>query len=230
MNRALFDLDDTLIDHDSFTRFTFSLLKRSPLRMLGAALTVPALLVLLSRGSWRVHAGSILLWTGTVGVADSGLDRLVREHVAALRVGERIRPDAGRALAAHLDAGEEVVVVTGCAERLAVPLCREIDPRIRVVGSTLRRRAGGWVALRHCRGRGKVEMLVEAGLAEDVVAAYGDGLSDVPMLDLARTAVLVGLSESAEKKARARLVGPERVLSVRWPARGEPSRGRGEPV
>ncbi|WP_234004143.1 haloacid dehalogenase-like hydrolase [Nocardiopsis sp. SBT366] len=105
----------------------------------------------------------------------------------------------------------DVAVVTACADRLALALCREIDPRVRVVSSTLRRRWGGLVAERHCHGWSKVRMVAEAGVRGEIWAAYGDSPSDAAMLDLARVAYLVNLSGEAAERLRERLTGPERV-------------------
>ncbi|USY18797.1 haloacid dehalogenase-like hydrolase [Nocardiopsis exhalans] len=220
---ALFDLDETLIDHDSFARFTVHLLLRDPVRLAAAVLFLPLIGAAFTRRSWRVNAGSVLLWLGTVGVSGTRLDRIVRDHVRRLGVRGRLLPDGEAALAEHFRAGHDVAVVTGCAELVAVPLCREIDPRIRVVASTLRRRWGGLVADRHCYGPRKVEMLTEAGVGNgsggEVVAAYGDSPADAPMLDLARTAVLVNLPEATAEGMRVQLTGPDRVVRVDWPAR-----------
>lgn len=222
---ALFDLDDTVIDHDSFARFTVYLLRRNPVRLAGAALLSPLLMAARTRRAWRVHAGSVLLWLGTVGVSDTRLDRIVQEYLRRLGVSERIRPGAADALARHFTAGEDVAVVTGCAEQLAVPLCRAITPRIRVVASTLKRRWGGLVADRHCYGSQKVEMLAGAGVGGEIVAGYGDSAADGPMLDLARTAVLVNLPGAVAEEVSGQLTGPERVVCVDWPP-GDPQKNR----
>lgn len=230
MARALFDLDETLIDHDSFARFTVHLLCRNPLRLTAAVLLSPLIAAAFTRRSWRVRAGSVLLWLGTAGVSDTRLDRIVQKHLCRLDVRGRLLPEGEAALAGHLAAGDDVVVVTGCAELVAVPLCREIDPRIRVVASTLRRCWGGLVADRHCYGPRKVEMLTGAGIGSGtgggIVAVYGDSPADAPMLDLARTAVLVNLPQATAERIREQLTGPERVVRVQWPprARTQPPR------
>ena len=220
---ALFDLDDTLLDHDSFARFSVHLLRRNPARLAAALLLSPLGAAAFTRRAWRIRAGSILLWLGTVGVSDLRLDRIVQGYLRQLGVSDRIRPGGAEALARHFAAGDGVTVVTGCAERLAVPLCRAIDPRIRVVASTLRRRWGGLVADRHCYGPRKVEMLAETeagiGTGGEIVAGYGGSVSDGPMLDLARTAVLVNLPEAVAEEMRGRLTGPARVVRVDWPPR-----------
>lgn len=222
---ALFDLDDTLLDHDSFARFTVHLLRRNPVRAAGAVLLSPLIAVLLTRRTLRLHAGSVLLWLGTVGMSDAGLDKIVRNYVQGLEVTRRIRPDGADALEKHFLAGDNVAVVTACAEQLAVPLCRAIDPRIQVVGSTLRRRMGGLVADLHCHGARKVERLASSDVKGEIVAGYGDSTSDAPMLDLARTAVLVNLSETAAEEIRRQLKGPDSVVFAHWPAPGSDTKG-----
>jgi phosphatidylglycerophosphatase C len=218
---ALFDLDDTVLDHDSFGRFTVHLLRRNPLRAAGAVALAPVIAALFARRAWRIHAASLLLWVGTVGLGDARLDRLVHHYLDRLAVMARVRPGAAQALAKHFAAGEGIVVLTACAELLAVPLCRAIDPRIRVVGSTLTRRWGGLLALRHCHGEEKPAMLAESGVDGDIAAAYTDSSSDIPMLNLAPTAVLVNVPEPTADRIRARLTGPGVVEVVHWPPRQE---------
>ncbi|GAA1440599.1 haloacid dehalogenase-like hydrolase [Nocardiopsis tropica] len=222
---ALFDLDDTLLDHDSFARFTVHLLRRNPVRAAGAVLMSPLVAVLFASRPWRLHAGSILLWVGTVGMSDARLDRIVQNYLHRLGVTGRLRPDGVDALSKHFHAGDDVAVVTACAELLAIPLCRAIDPRIHVVGSSLRRRLGGLVAGLHCHGARKVEMLAASGVDGEIVAGYGDNAADGPMLDLAQTAVLVNLPEPAAEAMRGKLRGPENVVFAQWPAPGSHTKG-----
>ncbi|GHC74721.1 hypothetical protein GCM10007079_09190 [Nocardiopsis terrae] len=226
MSWALFDLDDTLLDHDSFARFTLHLLQRNPVRATAAVLLSPLVAAVFTRRAWRVHAGSVLLWLGTVGVSDTRLDRIVRDYLRRLDVRGRLVPDGEAALARHFAAEDGVAVVTACAEQLAVPLCRAIDPRIRVVASTLKRRGGGLVADRHCYGARKVEMLLRSGVGGEIAAAYSDSASDGPMLDLARTAVLVNLPEATVESLRAQLTGPERWVRVDWRPRHRTQQNR----
>lgn len=230
MTWALFDLDDTVLDHDSFERFTIHLLRRNPVRMAGAVVLLPVIGVLLVRRTWRIHAGSLLLWLGTVGIGDVALAEFVQRYLDGLGIAGRIRPGAADALEKHFLAGDHVAVVTACAEHLAGPLCHAIDPRILVVGSTLKRRAGGLVADRHCHGARKVDMLVESGVDGEIVACYGDSSSDAPMLDLAQTAVLVNLSEKDARQIREHLTRPDRVMLVDWPPPREsvPAKSRGK--
>jgi hypothetical protein len=57
MSWALFDLDDTLLDHDSFARFTVHLLRRNLVRASGVVLLSPLIAVLFSRRAWRLQPG-----------------------------------------------------------------------------------------------------------------------------------------------------------------------------
>jgi hypothetical protein len=143
----------------------------------------------------------------------------------AMRASGSVRDRSGRAAGKAFRAGDDVAVVTACAELLAIPLCRAIDPRIHVVGSSLRRRLGGLVAGLHCHGARKVEMLAASGVDGEIVAGYGDNAADGPMLDLARTAVLVNLPEPAAEAMRGQLRGPEDVVFAQWPAPGSRTKG-----
>jgi len=217
MPTVLMDLDDTLLDHDSFTRFLNRLLRRNPVRLIAAAVLLPFVALLLARPRWKLRGASLLLWVATVGIRQTSLDAIVDRYVTDMRVRERLRQAGAEALDRHIQQGDTVVVVTASADLLALRLCVDIDPRIEVVASSLRRRFGGLVSGRHCHGRRKVEMLVERGLADEVVAAYGDSLADAPMLDLARKAFLINMSASTIARVRAALVRPEEIVEVTWP-------------
>lgn len=62
-------------------------------------------------------------------------------------------------------------------------------------------------------------MLAESDVDGEIVAGYGDSASDVAMLDLASTAVLVNLSAPAAENIRRQLTGPNRVIYTHWPPR-----------
>ncbi|MGI8590349.1 MAG: haloacid dehalogenase-like hydrolase [Nakamurella sp.] len=219
MTWALFDLDDTLLDHDSFARFLIHILRRNPIRLILALAVLPFVSVLLARRRWKLRGASLLLWVGTVGVRQTALDDIVRRYVNGLRARDRLRPAGSDALELHFENGDQVVVVTACAELLAVPLCQDIDSRIEVVGSALRRQYGGFISGRHCHGGRKVEMLAERGVVDGVIAAYGDSQSDAPMLNLARTAFLINMAAPVASRVRAQLSRPDKVVVADWPIR-----------
>ncbi len=123
MPTVLFDLDDTLLDHDSFTRFLNRLLRRNPVRLIAAAVLLPFVALLLARPRWKLRGASLLLWVATVGIRQTSFDAIVDRYVTDMRVRERLRQAGAEALDRHIQQGDTVVVVTASADLLALRLC-----------------------------------------------------------------------------------------------------------
>lgn len=200
---VVFDLDETVIDHDTFGRFLAHLLRRNTARAAAALLVLPLVGPLIATRRFKARGASVLVWIATVGVSDDSLGKLVQGYVAELGTISRCYREALSEIGAQLKAGHKVAVVTASAEILARPLCHEIDPRLVVVGSRLKRIAGGLVAAEHCYGENKVAPV--HALRGPVRAAYSDSASDLPMLRLAEEVVLVNASPGVERKVRRAL-------------------------
>ncbi|MGY1770703.1 HAD-IB family phosphatase [Blastococcus sp. SYSU D00813] len=218
---VVFDLDGTLVAGDSFGAFLRHLLTRQPLRLAAAVVTAPAWLVAMPVARLRPHAERWLVWVAAVGLDDEAFGRAAREF-AARHAG----PDSGRAAGAalaclreHRDAGDRVVVATGCATPLAEEVCRAIGlDGVEVVASRLPRRRWGLPgAAVPARGEGKLTALRAAGVELPVDHAYSDSASDLPLLRSARTAHVV--DPSRRDLARLRRVLGEDVDVLRWSAR-----------
>lgn len=191
---VVFDLDDTLVASDSFARFLLHLLRRSPARLTLVVLTAPTWLLLGGRRSSRLHADRLVIWAATVGLSPARFEALLRTFAAqhaGVESGRRITIALQR-LHEHLAAGDRVVIATACAEPLAREVCKVLDLHgVEVVASTFT--AHRW-RLPHAvpaRGRQKVQALQDAGIELPVDHAYSDSLSDLPLLQAARTAHLV---------------------------------------
>jgi len=183
---AIFDLDHTLVRGDSFAAFNLYLLVRSWWRFALALTLTPIVGVLLISSRTRVAAVSIFIWCGTVGLSEADLHRLMDEHVARRFASgsNRVCRQAVRALHEHQREGARVFVATGCVAALAERVCRHIGiEAVDVVGSSLRRYAGGWVAERHCFGPEKVAMLRERGATPRYSWVYTDSSVDLPLLE-----------------------------------------------
>jgi phosphatidylglycerophosphatase C len=98
-----------------------------------------------------------------------------------------------------------LVVATGSVAPLAERICWQIGIiGVEVVGSTLRRWYGGWVADKHCFGRRKVSMLRAYGLNQwDVV--YTDSAADLPLLTQGAHRYVVNPTPKDRKKICDRL-------------------------
>lgn len=186
MQLVMFDLDHTLIRCDSFAGFARELLLR---RWWRTAMTIaigPAIATFWMMRRTRKLAGSTLLWTATVGMSEREFHELMDRHVAE-RFGGNAALLCARAieeLKKHQDEGARVVIVTGAAAPLAERICRQIGlEKTELVGSSLRRWLGGYIADEHCFGEHKIRMLTSRGFPRPWACVYTDSSSDLPLLE-----------------------------------------------
>lgn len=206
---AVFDLDGTLLDGDSTALWLWDRARRSVPRLLATLLVAPVAIPMVVAPRTRRTGASILLWIATVGLdeqalRDSCADFAARFHAQGLPL--RWRGQGVETLDAHLAGGHEVVVVTAAPTLLAQALIAPLGRPIIVLGTSLKRRAGGWVADVHCRHQRKCQALAEAGHGQRWAYAYTDSLDDLPLLRGADAPMIVGCGKAAKRRlGRARL-------------------------
>ena len=190
---VLFDFDGVLIRGDSFTSFVKNRLGNSASRF---ALAVPMMAFLLMKPTRRFAARNC------VRVALLGLDAKTYEAAVDLFAGQLHARD-GHVIAQgvtrarqHMAAGDRVVVVTGCEQRLARRLLDRMNLReVELIASRLGDARFGLRPEMHNYGMEKVRQLELAGIAPRWQRAYSDSLADVPMLTQADEPILVNASE-----------------------------------
>ena len=200
---AVFDLDGTLLDGDSTGLWLWERVKRSPPRALAVLAVAPIAAPMVIVPRTRRLGASILLWIATAGLGERALRASCAEFGEAFRAGEKAltwRPGGLAALKAHLDAGDRVVVVTAAPVILARALIGPLGHPIEVLGTSLKRRGGGWVADVHCRHQRKCQALAEAGHGARWAYAYTDSLDDLPLLRGAEKPVIVKGGEKAARR------------------------------
>ena len=74
-----------------------------------------------------------------------------------------------------------------------------------VLGSSLQRFAGGWIARRHNVGARKLRTLAEQGVSPPFAVAYSDSSADLAMLGAAQRVVLVAPRPAQRARIAARL-------------------------
>lgn len=159
--------------------------------MVTAPAWLPALLLPVTRVAVERH----LVWLAAVGMDEAAFAVAARDFAA-----QHAGPSAGRTATAalarvreHLEAGDRVIVATGCAAPLAQEVCAVIGLKdVEVVSSRLARRRWGLPERGvSARGQGKLRALQAANVELPVDHAYSDSLSDLPLLRAARTAHVV---------------------------------------
>lgn len=214
---VVFDLDGTLVAGDSFGAFLRHLITRAPLRCAAAVLTAPAWVPAWLAPPTRLTAERFLVWLATLGLDEKVFGATARDFAA-----QHAGPEAGRTAAAaltqvreHLDAGDRVIVATGCAAPLAQEVCAVIGlDGVEVIASTLTRHRWGLPEAVPARGSGKLRALEAAGIRLPVDHAYSDSFSDLPLLAAARTAHVVDPSPRDQVRL-LRALGVD-VEVLRW--------------
>jgi phosphatidylglycerophosphatase C len=206
---AVFDLDGTLLDGDSTALWLWSRARRSVPRLLATLLVAPVALPMVIAPGTRRAGASVLLWIATVGLSERDLRESCADFAARFRTGAlplRWRGPGMATLDQHLAHGDEVVVVTAAPTVLAQALIGPLERPIIVLGTSLKPRAGGWVADVHCRHQRKCQALAEAGHGKRWAYAYTDSLDDLPLLRGADAPMIVGCGKAAERRlSRAHL-------------------------
>jgi phosphatidylglycerophosphatase C len=200
---AVFDLDGTLLDGDSTALWLWGRVRRSLPRAIVTLLVAPVAVPMVLIPRTRRAGASILLWIATVGLSEPALRASCADFAERFRTGAlplRWRNLGLAALDAHLAAGDRVVIVTAAPAMLAQALVAPLDRPIVVLGTSLKRRAGGWVADVHCRNLRKCQALAEAGHGVRWAYAYTDSLDDLPLLRGADRPTIVKGGQAAQQR------------------------------
>lgn len=214
----MFDLDGTLVAGDSFGSFLRHLIRRHPGRSVAALATAVVWLPGLLLPPTRLLTERYLIWIAAVGLDEEVFVAVAREFAV-----QHAGPAAGRTAVAalarvreHLDAGDRVVIATGCAAPLAQEVCAVIGlHEVEVISSTLTRHR--WALPTQvvpARGDGKLRALQAAGVPLPVDHAYSDSVSDLPLLRAARTAHVVDPSPGDWRRLQRQLGADVDLL--RW--------------
>ncbi|CAN5457502.1 HAD family hydrolase [soil metagenome] len=206
---AVFDLDGTLLDGDSTALWLWDRVRRSVPRLLATLMVAPVAIPMVVMPHTRRAGASILLWIATAGLSERQLrascaDFATRFQARTLPL--RWRDQGVETLDTHLAGGDQVVIVTAAPTVLAWALITPLGRPIVVLGTSLKRRAGGWVADVHCRNQRKCQALAEAGHGARWAYAYTDSLDDLPLLRGADAPRIVGCGKAARRRlSRAHL-------------------------
>lgn len=208
---VVFDFDGTLVRRDSFFDFSLRYCLGRPERLALAVTLLPVAACFRLRS--LAAAASVLLWGMTLGVSGrrfhAELGRYAREVLPRL-VNAAVFAELER----HLDAGRSVVVATGTLPVFVRTLLATRGvPRLRIAGTRLRRRFGGFVAETHCIGRTKLGELERRFGITAWTTVYTDSYADRALMRGAAEVVLVAPSRSTLARARLLVHAPKlRVL------------------
>jgi phosphatidylglycerophosphatase C len=212
----LFDFDGVLVRGDAFAKWLRQRFAQAWWLAIPVLLLAPALLLASVTSRGRRMSVRLVVTLALVGLDEATYRR--RAHAFGRTLARDTR-DLSRAafaaLNAHRQAGDRVLVVTGCEETLARAILDELGlASVELVAShVVPDRLGLRVAVRNV-GREKLRQLALHGIHPEWDLAYSDSLVDLPMLAGARASVLVNPRGDTFARATQRL--GSRVTAVDW--------------
>lgn len=201
---VLFDFDGVLLHGDAFELFIRDRYRRSWLRKLLVLPCLPWLLLVLPFS--RRIAARTLVHAALCATGEKRYQAQARAFACGLvQNSRRCNRDALRQLRRHQQAGDRVIVVTGCEQALVGGILAQLGlGDVELLASRLRSTVLGMRTGFHNIGANKLKALSTHGVRGWQVA-YTDSLMDVPMLRPAVEPVLVNGTPRLCKKMDAAL-------------------------
>lgn len=203
---AFFDLDGTLLGAPSVERrFIFYLLMRGLIGLAQFARCAARFITNIARNHRAAIGGNKAYFSGVP-------TRCVEEwsqHLASHRV--EFFSDGLRRLRFHFAEGHRIFLITGAPTPVAELVGSDFSVPLTIVGTQLEMRGGVWtgeIAGEHMCGvekrRAIIYLAAEYGLDLSRSFAYGNSVSDLPMLETVGHPAAVNPSANLECEARAR--------------------------
>jgi phosphatidylglycerophosphatase C len=214
---VLFDFDGVIVRHQTLELFFRERLKGlGRWRLLLALPWLPFLPFMLRTNGGTNFLGRVFLRAVTFGRTEKNFQRLVGAfgRAYARRPGVFVR-DGVATMRRHIEAGDRVIIVTGNVAPLVEAILDEVNLRgPELIASQVRGGPFGVHFTRQNVDGMKVKAVERAGIARPFAVAYGDSVSDLPMLKAAEAAKLVNPSARTLKKMRKPL--GEKLEALGW--------------
>jgi phosphatidylglycerophosphatase C len=201
---VLFDFDGVIVRHQTLEMFFRERLSGAGRwRLLLALPVVPLVPLLIGSVRGNRFLGRVFLRVTTFGRREASYRRMIDAYARAYarRPGVFFR-DAVATLRRHVDAGDRVIVVSGNDRQMVEAILDEVNlGGHELVASQTRGGLFGMRFVRHNVDGAKVRALEREGIPRPWSVAYGDSLSDLPLLKAADAAKLVNPTPKIAKKA-----------------------------
>jgi phosphatidylglycerophosphatase C len=193
---VVFDLDGVLLRGDSTVGLLRRRLRRSPWLLPPVAVTGALFALSDRRSRWRSRWSQAVVASALIGRRVDSVETELRGLATELHDDGLAPPRVVEALRSHVAEGDRVLVSSAGLEPFVqawVGLLTDA-PGVTAAGSRLAQRRGGVVLADHHYGARKVERAAELGFAAPYDVVYSDSDSDLPLLERARSPVLVSPS------------------------------------
>lgn len=191
---VLFDFDGTLVSGDNGTRMILAFARSRGWPLIIMLLATPIVLPMVFFPPSKRFGVSVYLWLSTVGMSKKQTKRCLKQLVDfTASQPELYRIDSSwQRLQTHLMEGDNVVIVTGCWQKMAQLILKGLGlENIKVIGSRKKRWCGGYISQPHCYGKHKLSCLAAHEINPPWSYVYTDSVADRYLLKLANHPVLV---------------------------------------
>ncbi|EFF85251.1 haloacid dehalogenase-like hydrolase family protein [Acinetobacter sp. 723929] len=184
---VVFDLDGTLLSGDSTKAWLTDKLKSNIFRFIAALIVTPIALPLMKFKKYKSKGASLYLWIATYGLNEEKLEYSFKNF------SKNIKNNSFNSLywfeqginevKDHLANRRIVFIATAAPEKLANVLLDSINLDVRIIGTPLQNKLGGWISGIHCRSEEKVRRLNKLDIKQPWFATYSDDIEDdLPIL------------------------------------------------
>ena len=184
---VVFDLDGTLLSGDSTKAWLTDKLKSNIFRFIAALIVMPIALPIMKFKKYQSKGASLYLWIATYGLNEEKLEYSFKNF------SKNIKNNSFNSLywfeqginevKDHLANRRIVFIATAAPEKLANVLLDSINLDVRIIGTPLQNKLGGWISGIHCRSEEKVRRLNKLDIKQPWFATYSDDIEDdLPIL------------------------------------------------
>ncbi|MBP4313940.1 haloacid dehalogenase-like hydrolase, partial [Acinetobacter baumannii] len=160
---VVFDLDGTLLSGDSTKAWLTDKLKSNIFRFIAALIVTPIALPLMKFKKYKSKGASLYLWIATYSLNEKELEYSFKnfsKNINKTTSSSLYWFEQGIAeVKDHLANGRIVFIATAAPEKLANVLLESINLDVRIIGTPLQNKLGGWISRIHCRSEEKVRRL-----------------------------------------------------------------------
>ncbi|MBR7735877.1 haloacid dehalogenase-like hydrolase [Acinetobacter nosocomialis] len=204
---VVFDLDGTLLSGDSTKAWLTDKLKSNIFRFIAALIVTPIALPLMKFKKYKSKGASLYLWIATYSLNEEELEYSFKnfsKNINETTSGSLYWFKQGIAeVKDHLANGRIVFIATAAPEKLANVLLEPINLDVRIIGTPLKNKLGGWISGIHCRSEEKVRRLNKVDIKQPWFATYSDDIDDdLPILMGAQKPYLINSDNNKIKNIK----------------------------
>ena len=217
---VVFDFDGTIVSKDTGYEFYKWLTLQSTSRTALMGLAMPLIVPLLISRHSRKLALNIACVIATFAQSRS-LFRLRQQFICHYFAPEGVAavayPAALSCLRAHQQAGDKVIIISGCPRWLLTAVVKHLGiVDVKIIASTQRIKCTSLLIDEHCFAANKVPMAQAVGEEPDNWrVGYSDSRADLPFLNRCQQARLINVQAKTQANFSRRLAVPSQFLSWR---------------